>query len=95
MAQFFTLSFSLNHHKLTFVDIPADINVAILNALQHSTLFDVEEIDESFPKSHIEHVAQAGAEDEDDEDDDIPQVHVYRLTKRSKVHRSRHDIILD
>ncbi|KAG8833765.1 hypothetical protein FRC17_010138 [Serendipita sp. 399] len=76
-------------HRLSFVDIPADINVAILNALQHSTLFDVEEEDESFPKPGLDQSADAG--EGDDEDEEIPQVHVYRLTKRSKVHRSRHD----
>lgn len=86
---FFTLSFSLNKHKLTFVDIPTDLNVAVSNTLKHSTLYDVEEVeDEAMQQMHTR---PTEAEETDEDEDEKHQIHVYHLTKRVKVSRSKHD----
>lgn len=84
--RFFGLSFSLRKRKLTFIDAPSDINVAVSNALKHSTLFDVEEIDE--PDNDEKH----GINNSDDtEEEDAQRVYSYKLVKRTRVSRSRKD----
>lgn len=71
------------------MDIPTDLNVAVSNTLKHSTLYDVEEVeDEAMQQMHTR---PTEAEETDEDEDEKHQIHVYHLTKRVKVSRSKHD----
>jgi hypothetical protein len=66
-----------------FIDAPSDINVAVSNALKHSTSFDVEEIDE--PDTDEIHGNMIT------EDEDTRRMYKYKLIKRNTVSRSKKD----
>jgi hypothetical protein len=70
-----------------FIDAPSDINVAVSNALKHSTSFDVEEIDEP----DTDEKRGNPITEENDEDEDTRRIYKYKLIKRNTVSRSRKD----
>ncbi|PVF95593.1 hypothetical protein CPB86DRAFT_710824 [Serendipita vermifera] len=92
VTKFFTLSFSVNKHKLTFVDAPSDIIVAVSNSLRNATLFDVEEIDTEMPDApEVVTPLDIGG---DETEEEVPRVHSYKLKKHAGVSRAKDDVQL-
>jgi hypothetical protein len=89
VTRFFTLAFSVNKHKLTFVDAPSDIIVAVSNSLRNATLFDVEEIDTGMPDSP--EVVTPLDMDGDETEEEVSRVHSYKLKRHGGVSRAKED----